>query len=89
MVQFQEGRWKGYYNYYYYYCYYYYREHNCFSYFLCKQFINRGHLAVVAISDCQEVIVPRKLLFVYWMGRKKLKQFSFTYLNSIHSLPLM
>ena len=46
----KEGRWE---------CYSKYIEQNCFSYFLSMQCIIRCHLAMVALSDCQEAMVSK------------------------------
>ena len=50
------------------------------------QFTDRGILAVVALSDWQEVMAARIHLLVLWMRRKKLKLFCSTYLHW-HSQP--
>ena len=52
-----------------------YIKQNCVTYFPSMQFTNRDHLAVVALSDCQDIIAARSSVLVHWMRRKKLKQF--------------
>ena len=56
-------------------CFYKYIEQCCFSYFLCVQCVNRGHFAVVALSDCQEAIAAWWNLFVHWIWRSYMKFF--------------
>ena len=71
-IRFQEGRWK---------CYTKYIEQNLFGSFLSMQCIERGHLAVLAWSDCQEVMASRWFLWVNWRRRKTLNQFCSRYLE--------
>ena len=47
-----------------------YIEENSFGYFDSMKFTNRCIFAVVALSDCQEVMAARIHLLVHWMRIK-------------------
>ena len=60
-VLMQGGRWE---------CHCKYIEENWFGYFESMKFTDRCILAVVALSDCQEVMAAKIHLLVNWMQRK-------------------
>ena len=59
-----------------------------FEYFDSFKSTNRCILAVIALSDCQEVMAARKHLLVHWMQRKQQKQFGTLHLQWHSHCPL-